>query len=148
MLDDPASASPTFVTDAIGEYTATLTVYDFLGEGEPDSVTITVVSAEDLAQILIVDVSAVISELPQDAVTTGGNQNAALNWLSQAAAAIEEGDIDEAVHKLEQTIERTDGCALRGAPDGNGPGRDWITDCDVQLELYILLVSALDAIAP
>ena len=43
---------------------------------------------------------------------------------------------------------RTDGCVLRGDPDGNGPGRDWITDCTAQTEAYNLLTDALDALTP
>ena len=49
---------------------------------------------------------------------------------------------------IEQALKRTDGCALRGTPDGNGPGMDWITDCPTQLDLYGRLMDALNAIGP
>jgi hypothetical protein len=39
-------------------------------------------------------------------------------------------------------MERTDGCVLRGEPDGNGPGRDWITNCGDQIVVYLLLMQA------
>ena len=41
---------------------------------------------------------------------------------------------------------RTDGCALRGIPDGNGQGRDWITDCVAQMEIYDCLTAAAEAL--
>lgn len=47
---------------------------------------------------------------------------------------------------LEKSIERADGCALRGRPDGNGPGRDWITACEAQVRIYNFLKEALDAL--
>lgn len=68
---------------------------------------------------------------------------ALLNHLRQAVAAIQIGDVDEAIHKLEMAISRTDGCANKGAPDGNGKGRDWITNCGSQGALYNLLMAAL-----
>jgi len=39
---------------------------------------------------------------------------------SAALVAIQAGDIAEAVNKLEKALARTDGCVLRGSPDGNG----------------------------
>jgi len=45
-----------------------------------------------------------------------------------------------------QVIERTDGCILRGSPDGNGGGRDWITDCAVHATLHEQLTAALYAL--
>jgi hypothetical protein len=32
------------------------------------------------------------------------------------------------------TLQRTDGCAANGVPDGNGVGRDWVETCIAQLE--------------
>ncbi len=82
-------------------------------------------------------------------VTTQGNQTALGNFLTQAIAALQEDppDVDRAISKLNQAIVRTDGCVLRGEPDGPGPGRDWITDCAAQESVYWLLLDALDAIS-
>lgn len=146
VLDTPTAPTATFVADVVGNYSATLTVSDHLGAGMPDAVAITAVSAEDLAQAVIVDACTILSALSDTAVTTGGNQNALLNSLTQAATALEAGDIEEAINKLTKAIIRTDGCILRGEPDGNGPGRDWVTNCGAQEELYDLLTAALDAI--
>ena len=49
--------------------------------------------------------------------------------------------------QLETALSRTDGCALQGAPEGNGPGRDWITTCAAQQPVYVALHAALAAIA-
>ncbi len=87
--------------------------------------------------------AALGSTLNLDEVTTVGNRNAYGNFLIQAIVAIQEGDIAEARNKLEKAISRTDGCDLRLAPDGNGPGRDWITGCTVQNLVYATLTDAL-----
>ena len=79
-------------------------------------------------------------------VSSSGNQNALTQSLRNAVVALEEGDLVEARHYLQQAISRTDGCALRGAPDGNGSGRDWIVTCVAQNQVYPALVAALAAI--
>src|SRR5439155_24431513 len=67
--------------------------------------------------------------------------------LTQAIAFLQAGEFDQARKKLTKALERTDGCALEGTPDGNGPGRDVVTDCAAQAKLYDLLTAALDALA-
>ena len=85
-----------------------------------------------------------MADLAPGQVTTGGNQNAFQNFMIQAIVALQAGDDAEAINKLEKAIARTDGCVLRGVPDGNGPGRDWITDCVAQAVVYNLLNDALN----
>ena len=63
-------------------------------------------------------------------------------------AAMQADDLATAIDKLQNAMERTDGCVLRGAPDGNGPARDWITDCDAQEFVYPLLHEALETLTP
>ena len=60
--------------------------------------------------------------------------------------AIQNDQIDQALKKLDATIRRTDGCVLRGAPDGNGRDRDWIIDCDEQAAIYASLIATRDAL--
>ena len=147
-LSGYATASPSFTPDLEGVYEVTLTVSDFIGAGTPDTVAITATTAEGFAETQIVAVADVVVALLPGQVTTGGNQNALQNFLSQAIVALQEGDIAKAIDKLEKAIERTDGCAANGTPDGNGKGRDWITDCDSQAEVYALLNDALNALLP
>ena len=81
-----------------------------------------------------------------DQVTTKGNKVALLNFLIQAVRAIQLDNLPKAIDKFEKSIARTDGCVLRGSPDGNGLDRDWIIDCEAQPEVYNLLNEALNAL--
>lgn len=94
------------------------------------------------------DANAHIQSLSGASVTNRGNQNALTQFLATAIVALQTGELADARQKLEQAISRTDGCALRGAADGNGPGRDWITFCEAQNLVYPLLIDALQAITP
>ena len=47
------------------------------------------------------------------------------------------------IDDLNKATEKTDDCALRGSPDGNGKGMDWISDCDAQDAIYALLTSVV-----
>ena len=145
-LTGATTAAPTFIPDLDGVYEITLTVSDFIGPGTPDSVEVTSTTAEGFAEIQIVSANDIIKALSNQQVTTKGNQNALQNFLRQAIAALQEGDLARAIDKLEKAIARTDGCALRGAPDGNGGGRDWITECASQADVYTMLNDALDAL--
>jgi hypothetical protein len=146
ILSDATAAGPTLTPDMEGDYEVTLTVSDLFGPGAPASVAVTATNAESLAEFLLVAAGEVIADLPTSDVTTKGNQKALQNFLRQAIACIQEGDIDDAIEKIESALKRTDGCVLRGAPDGNGRGRDWVTNCTEQEEIYDLLVQALDAL--
>ena len=143
-----AAAMPSFVPGLEGLYEVTLVVSEFIGPGAPDSVEIMAVSSEQFAIIAIVSAGESIVALGPEQVTTQGNQNALMNFLTQATVAIQEGDVAEAINKLQKALSRTDGCILRGNPDGNGPGRDWITDCPEQTVVYNSLNSALTALTP
>lgn len=147
-MSDPTISMPSFTPVLEGIYNVSLIVSDFIGPGTPDTVEITAVSAEDFAQLKIVEGADVVSSLSSGQVTTAGNQNALIQFLSQAVVSIQAGDLSKAILKLENAIDRTDGCITGGAPDGNGPGRDWIIDCAAQAEVYALLSAALAAISP
>jgi len=147
FLNAANTAEPTMVPDIEGLYEVTLEVSDFIGPGINDTVAITAATAENFAIIQIVDADDnIIDVLEADQVTTKGNQNALINFLSQAVIALQSDDVTEAINKLEKSILRTDGCVLRGFPDGKGPGRDWIIDCEEQTVLYNQLNEALNAL--
>jgi hypothetical protein len=145
---NPNSATPMFVADVAGTYLAQLVVSDGFSSGAADVVEITAVSAGNFSQMAIQDAADLIAGLTPAGVTTTGNQNALTNGLSQAVQFIQSGNLAQARQKLQAAIERTDGCALRGAADSNGPGRDWITTCVAQMPVYQSLVQALAAITP
>lgn len=143
--DDQETASLT--PDVAGDYQISLVVTDAFGAASNPASVIYTATEEPLPEDEILEASDLVFNLAPGQVTTRGNQVALLNHLRQAVAAIQIGDLDEAIHKLETSISRTDGCPERGSPDGNGPGRDWITDCDAQNQIYPLLVSALDSLS-
>ncbi len=146
-LSGPNTAMPTFVPDLEGLYAVDLEVSDFIGPGTPDAVDVTATTVTGFAEFHIVAACDLISALSPNQVTTKGNQRALCNFLGQAVRAIQKNKLAKAVDKLDKSIIRTDGCPLRGAPDGNGPGRDWITDCAAQNEIYDHLVQARNVLA-
>lgn len=140
------TAAASFVPDVPGTYRATLSVDDLIGPGIPDSVDVVASTAADFAQIEIQSANDVLSALGTESVTSKGNQNALSKFLIQSTAAIQDAKIAIAADKLGKAMGRTDGCIVNGQPDGNGPGRDWVTDCGAQEAIYTPLNSARDAI--
>ncbi len=146
ILTNANTAIPAFVPDIAGTYEAVLTVSDAGGSGTPDSAIVVVSTPGDFAQAEIQQADTAVTSLESTEVTTSGNQNALSNFLMQSTSAIQEGDTSEAVDKLDKASVRTDGCIERGSPDGNGPGRDWITTCEAQMEVYEPIDSARQAL--
>lgn len=134
--------------DLPGSYILELIVDDGLGPSPADTVLVTAITGQQFAENAVMTAAAIAAALPPASVTTTGNQNAFGNFLRHAIDALQSGDLDAARHWLNKAIERTDGCALRGAPDPSGPARDWFVDCPSQLDIYIQLAAALDAISP
>ncbi|GAX61158.1 hypothetical protein SCALIN_C17_0192 [Candidatus Scalindua japonica] len=129
VLSNATTESPIITPDLEGVYEVTLVVSDFIGPGTSDAVEITATTADDFAEIQIVAADEIVSVLDESLseVTNTGNQNAFGNFLTQAMVALQEDDTAKAINKIEKALARTDGCALRGEPDGNGKGRDWVT---------------------
>lgn len=143
-------ATPDFVPDVPGTYVLSLVVSDPFVGSAPDTVTIVVTTAADFAGQQTVDALNNVGSLPAGSVTTQGNQTAFGNVLTQVTAALQLGDVADAKKKLQDAIERTDGCALRGSPDRPGQGQirqDYIKTCTDQAPVYRLLVDALDALS-
>jgi len=143
ILSSATSSLATLTPDVPGLYEISLDVSDFIGPGTPATVFIIATTAADFAQSKILEADSLLSSLPPSQVTTKGNQNALSNFLDQAVIALQSGDTEEAIQKLEKAIARTDGCELRGSADGNGPGRDWVIACSAQIAIYDLLQEAL-----
>ena len=146
-LSTNVNVQTSLTPDLAGDYILTLGVRDFIGPGVPDAVTITATTPEDVAQIVIVEAYDDLLALLNDEVTNSGTQQALSNFLLQAIKAVQKGNIATAIAKLDSAIARTDGCPLRGTPDLNGPGRDWITDCTAQQTSYDTLTHARDVLA-
>lgn len=150
VLNGTTTATPNFQPDVPGAYTFTLSVSDFLGAGTPASVVVTAISAAAYAEQKIMCGANLIAGLGPNQVTTKGNQTALGNFLSEAVKSIQKGQISTAIFKLNEAIARTDGCEANPgpSPDGNGPGRDWVTDCGVQPPILACLRQARDALTP
>ena len=144
----PAQAVASFTPDLPGTYDLTLTVSDFLGAGTPASVSVVATTAAAFAEAKTAAASAIVAALPPGAVTNAGNQNALGNFLTNAVKQLQKGKVAQAIAELNQAIERTDGYPLRGAVDGNGPSRDWITNPAAQVSVYNLLTAAVAALQP
>jgi hypothetical protein len=149
-LSHANTATPFFVPDLPGVYVVELVVSDPFVASAPDTVTIAVTTTVDFAgQQTVYTLNSVLS-LPPSNVTTEGNQTALGNFLTQVIAALQVGDVGDAKKKLQDAIERTDGCALRGSPDLPGGGQirqDYIKACTDQAPVYTLLKSALDVLS-
>jgi hypothetical protein len=150
-LSSSNTATPMFTPDVAGQYTATLTVTDQWGLSGPTSIASTLISVAtpgDYAQSQSTSAINQVNVLPPTSVTSAGNQQALSNFLHQTIQAVQSNNIAQAINKLQSAITRTDGCVLRGSPDGNGPGMDWVTDCAAQIQLYNELTAALKALQP
>jgi K319-like protein len=148
QIPESTLATTSFVPDVPGVYLATLTPSDFVGAGTSATATITATTATGYAEIQAQAAASRVRDLPADVVTSLGNQNALIQLFSNAVVALQNSNATGAQHQLEEAMSRIDGCALRGASDGNGPGRDWITTCAAQEQIYPLVFAALTAITP
>jgi hypothetical protein len=160
------TSTTSIIPDVPGTYKATLTVTDGFHSLVPlppsvqpcpqnlppgqsgQQATVTFVASSDaaFADIKINDASYIVQGLPISQVTNKGNQKDLVKLLRQAVSEIQKGHYCKAVEKLTQAIQRTDGVALRGAPDLNGDGRDWVTNAAAQTAVYADLSEALTAI--
>jgi K319L-like, PKD domain len=148
VLTGETTPFPTFIPDVVGSYTATVRVSDPVGEFSTDSIVVVVIAGEQFAQERVLIALNLVGALSPSEVTSQGNRRSLQKLLGQALTALQVGDVLEARSKLVQAIERTDGCVARGAPDGQGSGRDWVTNCGAQETLFQLLTEALDALTP
>jgi hypothetical protein len=147
LLNGSSAATPYFQPDVPGSYTVALTVSDPYGAGIPDTVDIVVLDGASYAAQQLLQANSTLMSIPLTQITTPGNRTALSGLLAQAGRSLNRSDYKAALQKLEQAIERTDGCRRTGQPDGNGPGRDWVTSCAAQAELIARLEAARQAIA-
>jgi hypothetical protein len=149
VLTGATTAFPTLTPDVPGSYTATLTVTDPFGVSAADSMDVSVITSDQFAAALILRALNLVGAMPREQVTSRGNQHALQNFLTQVLTALHVDDVDRARDKLAKSIDRTDGCALRGSPDdGDDERRDWVSDCAAQARVYELLTTALGALTP
>ncbi len=144
VISNSSSAIATFVPDQPGTYQATLTVSDHIGSGAPvvTTFTATAVAVPSSAESKIITATNFVNGLPLNQITNKGNQKDLANILRKAVRNLQNANYCKAVEKLDQAIERTDGCSLRGKPDTKNKIRDWITSCTAQTAVYNNLFTA------
>jgi hypothetical protein len=147
-LTGATTATPFFTPDIAGTYAVTLQLTDAYGGASEASVEITAATLTSYVEQKLAASASVIAGLSEDEVSTVGNQMALVSLLTQAVQGSQAGNTSAAVAKINLAIERTNGCETSGVPDGNGPGRDWITDCAVQASALASLRQALTALSP
>jgi hypothetical protein len=149
ILSNANTATPTLTPDVPGSYIAALVVNDPFVSSAEDRSTVAAISAADFAAQQTAQTLNDLGSLPASALTTQGNRKAFANFLTQAIAALQTDDVTEARKKLQDAMDRTDGCTLRGSPDPAGSGQikqDYITNCADQIPLYSTLKEALDSL--
>ena len=135
-----------FTPDAAGSYTVGLVVSDEFGSSPQSTATVSVITASDYAQQQIGNAINYMANLPDADLDAPGHRKAFTHLLDKSITATQRGDFSHAAHKLTRAIIRTDGCSLRGAPDGRGSGMDWVTNCPAQAVLYTDLTNALNVL--
>jgi CSLREA domain-containing protein len=149
VISNSLSAIASFVPDQPGTYQATLTVSDHIGSGAPvvTTFTATAVVVPSSAESKIITAINLVNGLPLNQVTNKGNRKDLANILRKAIRNLQNANYCKAVEKLDQAIERTDGCPLRSKPDTKNKTRDWITSCTAQIAVYNNLFAARGLLA-
>jgi sugar lactone lactonase YvrE len=140
------TATPTFIADVPGQYVVRLVVSDGFSASLMDEVLVQANAPGGSAENALQQADDVLEALPTSAFVAPGHRQALRNFIAQALAAIQSGNIALARNKIEAAMARVDGCALRGQPDTQGPGMDWINNCGAQGQVYPLLDAALDGL--
>lgn len=142
-----ADVFATLLPEVTGPYLVGLTVHDGHEASEQVHTTVSAIAAGDFASGLLADGIALVTAMPRASVTTPGNQRALVSWLSEAIAAVQAGEAEEAAHRVRKALHRSDGCVSGSAADGPGPERDWVITCDAQHALHDHLDPVLEALS-
>jgi hypothetical protein len=145
-LSDPSAERPTFTADQPGAYTASLMVHDGIVESVPDQVTIIALSTQTRLTQILSEAIALLNGFDPAVFKNSHMQSTLTKKIGLVIEQIQQGAYEEALQKLEQDIlAKLDGCAAgtSPAPDPN----DWIRDCSAQVQVYSLLLEAIDLLA-
>ena len=143
---DSSSVISMITPDVAGDFIIQLNVSDIIGPSLPSTVTITALNSDDYINFLITEISEQLDALDSSQFVNNGLRNQLTNRLSNVANRYNSGQTSNAISQLEQAIRRVNGCSNNGVPDGNGPERDHIVDCNAQIPIFInmqLLLMAL-----
>ena len=138
-LATPTNVTSSFVVDVPGSYIAQLVVSDGALTSTATALIVGLDPQMVLAQTLQTVVGT-INSLPPSAFQNPNTARALTNVLDAVRQHIEAGRYGPALNLVESTIQKTNGCAISGAPDAN----DSITDCAAQGQVYPDLVLLRD----
>lgn len=141
-LGNASSAQPEFITDVAGDYTIRLEVSDGIATAT-DDIAVHVQTFAEFATEAIAAARQSLALTPEPSLDAPGHRVALGNFLEQAGAAIQSGNLRLAGAKLTDALERVDGCFLRGAPDNHGQDSDWIIECGYQTDPYFWIGAIL-----
>lgn len=144
-LMNPTTVTPSLTPDIVGFYIVSLVVNDGYEDSDPRSITITVVTPENAAAVVIGDTINEINSFDSSVFVNKNSAKALTNKLNAVISDLLSGNTQDVLDKLENDLlPKTDGCAFRGSPDtGGGNVKDWITDCAVQVVIYPLILDAI-----
>jgi len=136
-ISNEASPLASFVADRAGSYIVQLRVSD----GSLESTTTITIAAFEDPDDIIKRILNTINALPPSAFKNPNMARALTNKLDAVLRHIESGNYAAALNQVENDIiQKTDGCALEGAPDAN----DFITNCPAQAQIYPDLIELGD----
>lgn len=141
-LVNSATVLTLFTPDAAGDYAVRLEVSDGSATAT-DEVLVRAQTFVEFATAALAATQQSIALTPDGSLDAPGHRLALGNFLEQADAAIRSGNLQHARRKLNDALERFDGCYLRGVPDARGKGSDWIVECGYQTDPYFSLSSIL-----
>ncbi|MFC1855469.1 PKD domain-containing protein [Thermodesulfobacteriota bacterium] len=145
ILAEPSEGFATFTPDMLGSYEVSLIVNDGIVDSLPSIVTITVITANEAAALVLVDTVDVINIIVPENFRNPGSSTVMLVEIDKVLKEIDKGHYQVALDKLNSLLSKTDGCALRGAPDtaGGAITKDEIQDCTDQQEVYDNIVNVI-----
>jgi hypothetical protein len=135
-IADPTSVQTSFVADEPGAYVVSLVVNDGFVDSDAANVTITAITAQEAAVLVLLDTKEVINNLDPEILKDGNvTSDSLINKINAVLGIIDQENYGTALGKLENDIlEHTNGCANTGGPDSN----DWIITCEGQSQVYPL----------
>jgi hypothetical protein len=140
VIANDTAVNPSFSPDVAGTYVVELIVNDGTVDSEPDTVSITVVSAEEVVQDLLEELLAFVDGLPSESFKhrwslgiLKGNIRATQYWMSR-----ERYKIALAYQKL--LLRRTNGCSRIGKPDRS----DLIVNCEEQAIVHPMVLRNIE----
>lgn len=137
VLSNENSADAAVYVDTIGSYTASLIVNDGAIDSDADTVNIEVVSILDGLTNSIAELSTIVDSIPVTSLAKPKLANKLSKKLNAVMKSINKGNYKVAIKKLRKGImSKTDGCFKNGSPDK----KDYVTDCDFQIEIYESLI--------